>query len=68
MILSTTDQAHNFVLYVLDYNTFWEDLNDEALVGFLMTELCKVFGRYQFSQGAMEKIINGAIEAYDNRD
>ena len=67
MILKTADQVHNFVLYVLDYNAYWEDLNEDALVGFLMTEVCKVFGRYQFHDDALVGIINKAIEAYDNR-
>ena len=67
MILTTAQQAHNFVLYVLDYNAYCEDLMEDALVGFLMTEVCSVFGKHTFSDDELNDIIMTAIRVFDNR-
>ena len=65
MILTTEQQAQNFALWALQSSEFFDDLNHEALVGGLQSEVCLVFGDHTFSDAALRELVERAIAIYD---
>lgn len=65
MVLTTQQQAENFALWALQSSEFFDDLDREALVAGLQSEVCWVFGNHTFSHAALREIVERAIAIYD---
>jgi len=65
MILTTKQQAQNFALWALSSSEFFDDLNHEAMVGGLMSEVTNVFGKHTFSDDDLTDLVETAIKIYD---
>jgi len=65
MILTTKQQANNFAIYALETDSWFNNLNNEALVGELMQSIRLVFGRETFTSEELEHIAEAAIKGYD---
>ena len=68
MILTTAQQAHNFVLYALDNDSVLEGLTGQELADWIAPSVRLVFGDHTFTSAALYEIIAEAIEAWLNRD
>ena len=67
MILTTEQQANNVAIYAMEVDPIWailEDLNREALVGRLMTQVASIMGQHTFEEKTLESIVRVAIDHY----
>ena len=67
MILTTEQQANNVAIYAMEVDPIWailEDLNREALVGRLMTQVASIMGQHTFEEKTLERIVRVAIDHY----
>jgi len=65
MILSTQQQAQNFVLFALENSEMYDDLTDEGTREWLEKDVENVFGSQTFSHNEMQEILDYGIAAYE---
>ena len=65
MILTTAQQAQNFALFVLQSNESYEALDQATLEEYLEADIDLVFGTQTFTRSAMDEVIRGAIQAFE---
>jgi hypothetical protein len=62
MILTTVQQAKNFVLYALDTNPMYDELSADKAAFNAKVDVQLVFGMHTFTQEQLQEIVDYAIE------
>lgn len=65
MILTSVQQAQNFVNFVLSSCEWTDEVHGNELVEALKRDVCLVFGNHTFSDEALDKAVRNGIDSYD---
>lgn len=70
MILTTADQARNFVLFALDSvrSDQWDVMDFAEVREMVVGQLQMVFGSYTFSPSKLDELVEDAVQAWLDRD